>query len=429
MDSKLLRNTIVTVILGIAVVFAVVLYLNGALKRPGGEKTVTTQTAQEEEAPPEVGTLIDMSQTQTGYGTQIGSDLTAFERDAGFFNDDATMLDELYDNASNRLSLMVTSVARDIRVYVVDLYGEPVRGQSFVVTLSGQDEYKDVDQDGMIYIADLSPGEYEVALTDTGDYLAPLQKSTIKVRDQLEYQPLYDISYMICNEDEINAAIEDTRESQAAKDGDEGEEVNLNDAEASWGIDVSKYQKDIDWKQVADAGVQFAIIRCGYRGASTGCLVEDPYFRKNIEGAKAAGIKVGVYFFTQAVNETEAVEEASTVLTLCKDYELDYPAFIDTEGAGGNGRADNLDKLTRTKVVDTFCTTLENSGLRAGIYSGNWWFHNNLMTEGLGHHYIWLAEWRKVPQYEGKYDLWQYTSKGSVAGIEGNVDLDISYIN
>ncbi len=429
MDSRLMRNTIVTVIVGIAVVFAVVLYLNGAWKRPAREEAQTAQTAEMEEMEPAVGTLIDMSQTKTEYGTQIGSNLSGFEWDESFFDDDKTMLDEIYHSASRRLSLMATSVARDIRVYIVDLYGEPVRGQSFVVTLSGQDEYRDVDQDGMIYIADLSPGEYEVALADTGDYLAPLGKTTIRVRDQVDYQPLYDISYMICNEDEINAAIEDTKESEAAKEGDEGGEINLNNGEASWGIDVSKYQKEIDWKQVADAGVQFAIIRCGYRGASTGCLVEDPYFRKNIEGAKAAGIKVGVYFFTQAVNETEAVEEASTVLTLCKDYELDYPAFIDTEGAGGNGRADNIDKLTRTKVVDTFCTTLENSGLRAGIYSGNWWFHNNLMTEGLGHHYIWLAEWRKVPQYEGKYDLWQYTSKGSVAGIEGNVDLDISYIN
>ena len=432
MDSKLMRTTIVAVCAAILVVFAVVIGINWKQVSGGKGQTETTAAAtpqDESETDDMVGTVIDMSQTPTVYGTQIGSDLKAFERDESFFDPRQTTMEELMETASKRLSLMVTSVERDLRVYVVDILGEPVTGQPFVVTLSGKDEYKDLDQDGMIYIADLSPGEYEVALEDAGDYLAPFESTKVRVQDQVNFRPLADISYMLHTEDEINALLEDTGVSEALNEGDEEAAIDTMDASAHWGIDVSKWNKEIDWEQVADSGVEFVIIRCGYRGSNSGYLVEDPYFEQNIRGAKKAGLKVGVYFFTQAIDVTEAVEEASIALTLCAEYELDYPIFIDTEGAGGNGRADNLDAVTRTEVCDAFCRTIESSGYRAGVYASCNWFNNNLISDGLGHHYIWLAEYRKVPQYSGKYDMWQYTSKGSVAGIDGNVDLNIGYID
>ena len=141
---------------------------------------------------------------------------------------------------------------------------------------------------------------------------------------------------MIKSEDEIDAKAEDTAVNEAEQDSD-GTESNqrLDDEDALFGIDVSKWNKEIDWQAVADSGVDFAIIRCGYRGSSTGALVEDPYFKKNIEGAEAAGIKVGIYFFTQAVNEKEAVEEASRCLN-CKNAAcvkgcpvgINIPSFI-----------------------------------------------------------------------------------------------------
>jgi GH25 family lysozyme M1 (1,4-beta-N-acetylmuramidase) len=194
------------------------------------------------------------------------------------------------------------------------------------------------------------------------------------------------------------------------------------------GIDVSKWNGDIDWDVVKAEGVDFAIIRCGYRGSSSGWLIEDPYFYKNLQGAKKAGVKVGIYFFTQATNAVEAVEEASAALALIGDIDIDYPIFIDTEGAGGNGRADNLDVDTRTTVVNAFCKTIEDSGLEAGIYASRNWYLNNLNTDELGGYNIWLAEYRQTPLYEGKYDMWQYTSSGSVSGIEGRVDLNVSYL-
>ena len=193
------------------------------------------------------------------------------------------------------------------------------------------------------------------------------------------------------------------------------------------GIDVSKWQGEIDWDKVKNAGVEFAIIRAGYRGSVTGAIVEDPYFQANMKGAAASGIPVGVYFFTQAVNEVEAVEEASAVLKLVRQYELDYPIFIDTEGAGGNGRADGLDAEARTLVCEAFCRTIENGGYRAGVYASRNWYNNCLETAKLDNYFIWLAEYRSVPLYQGYYSMWQYTSKGQVDGIKGNVDLNIFY--
>jgi GH25 family lysozyme M1 (1,4-beta-N-acetylmuramidase) len=101
--------------------------------------------------------------------------------------------------------------------------------------------------------------------------------------------------------------------------------------------------------------------------------------------------------------------------------------FIDTEGAGGNGRADNLDVSTRTAVINAFCKTIQDSGLEAGVYASRNWYYNYLNTSEIDDYYIWLAEYRQTPEYTGKYNMWQYTSSGTVAGIEGRVDLDISY--
>lgn len=192
------------------------------------------------------------------------------------------------------------------------------------------------------------------------------------------------------------------------------------------GIDVSLYQKEIDWEQVAASGVTFAIIRCGFRGAVTARLVEDSCFRKNIEGAKAAGIRVGVYFFTQAVNEAEAAEEAAMVLSLCKDYTLDLPIFIDSENAV-NGRANGLDRTTRTNVIKKFCDTINAGGFTAGVYASKCWYYEKLYASELESYEIWVAQYNTVCDYKGKIDYWQYSSKEHINGIEGNVDVDIIY--
>ncbi len=196
----------------------------------------------------------------------------------------------------------------------------------------------------------------------------------------------------------------------------------------SLGIDVSKWQGSIDWTAVANSGVKFAIIRCAYRGASTGVIVEDPYFRQNIQGASANGIKIGVYFFTQAINEYEAVEEASTAIGLVSGYNLTYPIFIDTESAS-NGRANGLDVATRTAVVKAFCETVRNAGYKPGIYASKSWYNSKLDMSQLSTYNIWVAQYSTSCTYGGRYDIWQYTSSGSIPGINGNVDLNIGYTN
>ncbi|HBA48520.1 MAG TPA: hypothetical protein DCZ91_12125 [Lachnospiraceae bacterium] len=192
------------------------------------------------------------------------------------------------------------------------------------------------------------------------------------------------------------------------------------------GIDVSKWNGKIDWNAVKNSGVSYVIIRCGYRGSAQGSLIEDPRFETNIQGAIAAGLKVGVYFFTQAVDEMEAVEEASMVLDQIKNYKISYPVFLDVEASGG--RADKIDKAARTAVCKAFCQTIQNGGYTAGIYANKTWLESRIDTGSLSAYKIWLAQYAASPTYRGRYDLWQYRSTGSVSGISGNVDFNISYL-
>ena len=192
------------------------------------------------------------------------------------------------------------------------------------------------------------------------------------------------------------------------------------------GIDVSKWNGTIDWSAVKNSGVNYVIIRCGYRGSSAGSLIEDPQFTINIKGATAAGLKVGIYFFTQAIDEREAVEEASMVLNQVKNYTISYPIFLDVESSGG--RADSISKETRTAVCKAFCQTIQNEGYTAGIYANKTWLNSKIDVSALSAYKIWLAQYASTPSYTGRYDLWQYRSTGKVSGISGDVDMNLSYL-
>lgn len=363
-------------------------------------------------------------------GKQIGSDTRAFMSDETFFEPDKKPYSSIEKMDGKNLSLLMTSVQKDLRIQIVDNAGKLVTGESFCVVLNNDKEYVDEDQDGIIYIEYLRAGDYEVALKEVEGYRVPDTNARITVKQSVEYAVIDDISLLIFTEEDINPELEDLEVNEALEDADKSEITKMQEGNpnSKTGIDVSKWNKEIDWDKVKKAGVEYAIIRVGYRGATTGALIEDPYFERNIKGAARAGIPVGVYFFTQAVNTVEAVEEASMVTTLCKDYDITYPVFIDTEGAGGNGRADGLDVETRTAVCEAFCKTVESAGYRAGVYGARNWFNEMLTMKDLNDYIIWLAEYRDVPVYQGYYHMWQYTSSGSVDGIEGNVDLNLSYL-
>jgi GH25 family lysozyme M1 (1,4-beta-N-acetylmuramidase) len=192
----------------------------------------------------------------------------------------------------------------------------------------------------------------------------------------------------------------------------------------SKGIDVSKHNGNIDWGAVKNAGINYAIIRCGYRGSSSGALVVDPLYYQNIQAAQANGINTGVYFFTQAVNEAEAVEEASMVLELISGYSLQMPVYLDVEKS--RGRGDEISVEERNAVCNAFLSTIRNAGYTAGIYSNKLWFENRISAGAFLDYKIWLAQYVDIPTYTAtRYDMWQYTSKGSVPGINGFVDMNV----
>lgn len=190
------------------------------------------------------------------------------------------------------------------------------------------------------------------------------------------------------------------------------------------GIDVSKFQGSIDWNAVKADGITFAIIRCGYRGYGSGALVEDSTYRRNIQGAINAGLRVGVYFYSQAINEAEAVEEASMVLSLVSGYSLPLGVYYDTESVGG-GRANALSAAERTACAVAFCETIRSAGYSAGVYSYASWFYNALNFANISKYNIWIAQYRDTLSFSYKHNIWQYTGSGSVKGISKPVDMNI----
>ena len=200
------------------------------------------------------------------------------------------------------------------------------------------------------------------------------------------------------------------------------------------GIDVSVYNGRVNWGLVKRDGIEFAFIRAGFRGyGSKGTLNEDPYYKLNMQGARQAGVPVGVYFVTQAINENEAREEAYWVLERVRNYKIDYPIAIDIEAPGLENpndipRTQNLDRNTRTRIASAFCETIQNAGYRPIIYCNVNWAYNYLNMSELSAYDTWIASYRdNDPGYNGKYSIWQYTSKGQVGGVLGNVDRNICY--
>ncbi len=338
--------------------------------------------------------------------------------------------------------LLLTSSESDLDIQIVDSTGQYASGMDWkasVVRLSEdgasyEDEFEavDEDRDGIIYLDEMGAGTYDVTV-DNGSGI--VENSTITVKPRIKYKESSGIRSIVMQEKDIDASVEDTgstpevKEEEAISEG-EGTSASssINLPQGSLGIDVSKYNKDIDWERVKASGIEFAIIRAGYRGSSSGVLVEDPYFRQNLAGAKAAGVKIGVYFFTQAVTVDEAKEEAEAVASLVNASDLEFPVFLDVESSGNasGGRADGLDMEARTEIVRTFCATCEELGYRAGVYANKTWMTKKLDMSRLAPYTKWLAQYRSGgPTYDGEYSIWQYTSSGAVDGITGRVDLDV----
>ena len=199
----------------------------------------------------------------------------------------------------------------------------------------------------------------------------------------------------------------------------------------TFGVDVSKYQKNIDWEQIKKAGVSFVIVRIGYRGyGASGALVLDPMFEEHFTNVKNAGLKVGVYFFSQATTEEEAKEEAFACAYVLNGRKLDYPIFFDTEASGasnGSGRADGLGMEDRTKCAIAFCEEVKAQGYKPGVYASTLWYRNRVDLSSLTKYTIWNAHYG-VASSPIDCDMWQGTEKARINGYSGELDANISYM-
>lgn len=429
MDYKLIRSTVLICSVSILVILGLVLYANQAGIKSGTSAEVSVQG--QDEAAADGQNADSGAQAAQNHVTAADGDVRAFLYDDTFWDADPEGEQTQYTQDAVRLSLIATSVQKDLRLRIVDGNGELVTGEPFYVTVEEVGQFKDLDQDGIIYVGDLSPGDYNVSIDPIEGYHVAASVTKVHVKEKVEYKTIDDISFFILSESDIDTGKDAVTSHNLNEDVDDTERTDsYTDLDtAVMGIDVSSWNGEIDWEEVRASGIEFAIIRCGYRGYTTGALVEDKYFWRNITAANAAGVKVGLYFFTQALNEVEAVEEASMVITLCRDYQVDLPIFIDTESTGGNGRADGLDKEMRTTVCRAFCETIESAGYHAGVYASKNWFNQMLQAGQLTKYVTWLAEYKESPTYEGDYQFWQYTSNGWINGITGRVDLNIGNLS
>lgn len=200
------------------------------------------------------------------------------------------------------------------------------------------------------------------------------------------------------------------------------------DKNAMMGIDVSKFQGDIDFGAVKEAGIEFVIIRQGLRGYGSGELVTDERFYSNLQKAQEAGLRTGVYFFSSAINEEEAVEEAHYVLSAIDGYEIDMPIVFDTEPIlHDTARTDNLTPDQLTKITRAFCNEIQNNGYHPMIYANAKRFTTVLHLDKLTEFDLWLADYRQAPDFPYAFKMWQFTEHGSVPGIETEVDINLYF--
>ena len=220
-------------------------------------------------------------------------------------------------------------------------------------------------------------------------------------------------------------AISDLSEEDFVSDGDVVRYVGSAHTSRQ-GVDVSEHQGEIDWAAAAADGIDFAVIRVGFRGSTEGRLYEDARFEENLRGAREAGLDVGVYFFSQALDEAEAVAEADLALELLAGRGLDLPVFFDWEPAEeADARSAEMDGETLTSCAAAFCRRIEEGGCRAGIYFNRQQGYHDYDLPALKSWTFWLSDPNGSTDFYYAADIWQYQFFGHVDGIPGNADRDI----
>lgn len=196
------------------------------------------------------------------------------------------------------------------------------------------------------------------------------------------------------------------------------------------GVDISKYQDYVDFVKLKKAGINFVMIRVGARGYGSGQLVLDEYFSDNIKRASDAGLQIGVYFYSQAITEDEAREEANMVLENIKDYNVEYPIAYDMEFvANDDARIDGLSRTDKTVIAKAFLDTIDNAGYNPIIYGNKEWLIKEIDMSKLTAYDVWLSQIADVPDYPYKFTMWQYKDDATIDGIAGYANLNISFVD
>ena len=242
------------------------------------------------------------------------------------------------------------------------------------------------------------------------------QEETMVFRDVFgkEYKTVIDPGIPACRYDK----------SRFSRNGDR---MSYDGEETMLGVDVSHHQGKINWQKVKSAGYDFAVLRIAYRGyGKTGSLNADRMFEQYYRDAKAAGLKIGVYFFAQAINEAEAKEEAEYVLSILDGRKLELPVVYDPESIlDDEARTDDVSGAQFTANTRVFCATIKAGGYDPMIYANMLWEAFELDLTKLVGIPVWYADYEKLPQTPYDFDMWQYTNEGNVPGIKGKCDLDI----
>lgn len=196
------------------------------------------------------------------------------------------------------------------------------------------------------------------------------------------------------------------------------------------GVDVSKSTGEVNFSQLKNAGIEYSMIRVGSRGYSTGELSVDENFIANMENAKKAGLSIGVTFYSQAVTVEEAIEEAELVIANLEGYSITYPVVFHMDMISNDkARTESLSKMQLTEIAAAFCDRIEKAGYNSMIYGNKYWLLRKVDLTKLGKYAIWLSQSEDIPDYPYTFSMWQYTQHGKIAGIEGEANLNISFVN
>jgi len=198
-----------------------------------------------------------------------------------------------------------------------------------------------------------------------------------------------------------------------------------NVGQKSMGIDVSAHQGKINWAQVRQSGVEFAMIRCGFRGQTSGGIYEDAYFKTNVAGATANGVKVGIYFYSYAKNVNQAKEQAEWVRDNLENYKIDLPVAFDWE-SWNYFNTTGMSFNTLNKAANVFLDTLSDAGYKGMLYGSKTYLEKIWYPTK---YEIWLAQYSTKATYNGEYLIWQMTENGKVDGIKGDVDINVMYLD